>query len=198
MGERPQRAAGGGERRPDEACEEAAWGGSIWATPGRTATVWENATERRCRGRRWWNHLKEHVFEIVLLCEERELGARRPRRRLARHLGSLRHGGCPWGTADGPVTPPRRPAESVGAMEGPGTQCQVLLLEHWVAVGQGQEMELRREVEALPGGLKGHVVWMTLSSRSRPWQGSVLSREQLFEHDSGRWRGGEGRGAETQ
>lgn len=83
-------------------------------------------------------------------------------------------------------------------MEGPGTQCQVLSLEHWVGVGQGREMELKREVEAPRGGLKGHVVWMTLSSHGSPWQGSMLSGEQLFKHNSEGWRGGEGRGAETQ
>lgn len=39
---------------------------------------------------------------------------------------------------------------------------------------------------------------VTQQSCAAAWQGSILSREQLFKPDSGRPRGGEIRGAETQ
>lgn len=84
-------------------------------------------------------------------------------------------------------------------MEGPyiwySHGCHVSQLQHWVSVGQGQEMELRREAEVPPGGLKGQAKQIRCYSAV---VGSILSREQLFKPDSGRLRGGEIRGAETQ
>lgn len=69
------------------------------------------------------------------------------------------------------VTPPHRPAEEAGAVEGSciwySHGCHVSQLQHWVSVGQGQEMQLQREAEVPPGGLKGQADEMLLSSRGQ-------------------------------
>ena len=64
--------------------------------------------------------------------------------------------------------------------------------KRWVSVGQGQEMDQKREAEAPPGGLKGQAKPIGCYSEAAGScrQGSLLSREQMFKAGSGGWRGG--------